>query len=218
MQQQVRAAASKAKLYIVTGPSGAGKTSLVSALLKSMPDLSLSVSYTTRPRSQHETEGKDYYFISAQEFERMQQQSMFIEYAKVFDHYYGTSRLWIEQSLAQHKNIFLEIDWQGAQQIRNNMPDSIGIFVLPPSLDHLQKRLIARQRDSTTEIQKRLKEAQLEITQSKNAHYIIINQSFDDALKQLQSIVNNDTDSMKLLPSVQLPKVQLLFNHAQQGT
>jgi len=131
--------ASRGRLFVVAAPSGAGKTSLVRALMERDPSLRFSVSYTTRPRRTAEEHGRDYFFVSREEFERMVEAGEFIEHARVFDNYYGTARQQVEQSLAAGQNLLLEIDWQGAQQIRSAMPEAVSVFILPPSRAELER-------------------------------------------------------------------------------
>jgi guanylate kinase len=135
-------------LLIVAAPSGAGKTSLVSALLAERPQIKLSVSMTTRPARPGEIDGQDYHFVSTEQFQQAVRESQLLEWAHVHDNYYGTSRAWVEQQLQKGHDILLEIDWQGAQQVRRLMPRAVGIYILPPSLEALRARLLARGQDS----------------------------------------------------------------------
>jgi guanylate kinase len=176
-------------LYIVSAPSGAGKTSLVSALLKSNQQIALSVSYTTRAPRPGETNGKDYHFISREMFLEMAKDSDFLESAEVYGNFYGTSQPWIEKQLAAGRDILLEIDWQGAAQVRKLMPHAISIFILPPSLSALETRLKGRGQDSDEVIARRLKAAQEDISHVAEFDYVIINDKLDEALRQLDAVV-----------------------------
>jgi|SRR5690349_681801 len=176
-------------LFIVCAPSGAGKTSLVNALLEREPDIELSVSYTTRAPRTGETDGREYHFVSRESFLTMAGRGEFLESAEVHDNLYGTSQAWIAARRNEGKDILLEIDWQGAQQVRRLMPDAIGIFILPPSRDALRKRLVARGQDSDDVIERRLASAREEIGHVSEFDYVIINQNFDIAVTDLVSIV-----------------------------
>ena len=177
------------QLYIVAAPSGGGKTSLVHRLIQSMPGIEVSVSHTTRLARPKESEGDDYFFVNQPEFESMITAHAFLEYAKVFDHYYGTSKKQIESRLAAGIDVVLDIDWQGAQQIRAIMPNVISIFLLPPSLQALRQRLENRQQDNQAVIDKRMKQAQDELEHYHEFDYLIVNEEFDLALNHLKSIL-----------------------------
>jgi guanylate kinase len=176
-------------LFIVCAPSGAGKTSLVNALLEREPDLELSVSFTTRAPRPGEVDGREYHFVSRESFLTMAGRGEFLESAEVHDNLYGTSQGWIAMRRREGKDILLEIDWQGAIQVRNLMPDALGIFILPPSPDALRKRLVARGQDSADVIERRLTAAREEIAHVSEFDYVIINQNFDVAVSDLVSIV-----------------------------
>ncbi len=178
-------------LYIVSAPSGAGKSSLIQALLKTQPlyDTQVSVSHTTRNRRPGEHNGEHYYFVSPAEFEKMIQENAFLEYAQVFDHYYGTSRKAIEQVLSTGVDVFLDIDWQGAQQIRQKMPQARSVFVLPPSKEELYRRLRGRGQDSEAVISKRMAQAVAEMSHYAEYDYLIVNDDFDLALSDLKTII-----------------------------
>ena len=178
----------KGILFIISAPSGAGKTSLVRSLLGIIPDLYVSVSHTTRPPRPHEKPGTDYYFVGEDEFQTLIEQNRFLEYARVFDHRYGTSRTWVEEQLADGKDIILEIDWQGGRQVREIMKDAVNIFILPPSLSALEKRLQGRG-DEERNIDRRLREAVSEIDHYKEYDYLVINDDFDKTLEQLTAIL-----------------------------
>ena len=176
-------------LFIVSAPSGAGKTTLVGALLNSNRQISLSISYTTRAPRPGETDGKEYHFVSREKFLQMAQQGDFLESAEVYGNLYGTSQPWIEKELAAGRDILLEIDWQGAAQVRKLMPHAISIFILPPSLEALQTRLKGRGQDSAEVIARRLQAAQEDISHVAEFDYVIINDKMDEALRQLEAIV-----------------------------
>ncbi|TCP90130.1 guanylate kinase [Cricetibacter osteomyelitidis] len=196
-------------LYILSAPSGAGKSSLISALLKDSDAMKVSVSHTTRSPRPGEIHGKHYYFVDVAEFERLIDEEGFLEYAKVFGgHYYGTSLPMIEQSLAQGIDVFLDIDWQGAQQIRQKVPNVKSIFILPPSLAELEKRLIGRGQDSTEVIANRMAKAKAEISHYVEYDYVIINDDFEQALTEIRSILQAE----QLKTENQVERYQLLIN------
>ena len=176
-------------LFVIAAPSGAGKTSLVKALVESMPSITVSISHTTRPKRPQEEHGKNYYFIDKTEFERMIGHHDFLEHAVIFDHLYGTSKTWVQQTLAKGLDVILEIDWQGHQQIRQLFPESIGIFILPPSLQALQERLIKRNQDHADVIRQRLADARKTISHLAEFDYLVINDEFDLAINELKIIV-----------------------------
>jgi guanylate kinase len=177
------------QLFIVSAPSGAGKTSLVRALLRADPQLGLSVSYTTRPPRPGEVDGRDYRFVKRATFEQMLERGEFLESALVHGNLYGTSEAWVQASLAAGTSIVLEIDWQGAAQIRRRRPDAIGIFVLPPSLGVLEERLRTRAQDAPQVIARRIRAAREEISHASEFDYVIINEMFDEALRDLSAVV-----------------------------
>ena len=178
-------------LYIVSAPSGAGKSSLIQALLKTQPlyDTQVSVSHTTRAVRPGEKHGEHYFFVDKEAFREMIERDAFLEHAEVFGNYYGTSRETIEQVLASGVDVFLDIDWQGAQQIRKKMPQARSIFVLPPSKDELDRRLRGRGQDSEDVIAKRMAQAVAEMTHFAEYDYLIVNDDFDLALSDLKTII-----------------------------
>lgn len=176
-------------LFIVSAPSGAGKTSLVNGLLAQNKQIDLSISYTTRDPRPGEVDGEDYHFVTREKFMQMAQHGDFLESAEVYGNLYGTSQSWISQENAKGHDILLEIDWQGAAQVRNKFPDSIGIFILPPSLEALEARLTGRKQDSAEIITKRLQAAREDISHVAEFDYVIINDKLDVALQQLNSVV-----------------------------
>lgn len=176
-------------LFIVTAPSGAGKTSLVKALLEHDSHVKLSVSYTTRPPRPGETDGKDYHFVTEQKFLEMLERGDFLESAQVYGNRYGTSQPWIENAMREGRDILLEIDWQGAEQVRKIFPRAIGIFILPPSLEALLARLKGRGQDSGEVIARRLAAAREDIRHVEQFDYVIINDVFETALQDLIAVI-----------------------------
>jgi len=176
-------------LFIVSAPSGAGKTSMVRALMERDADLGFSVSHTTRPPRPGEVDGRDYHFIDVPTFERMVEEGAFLEYAKVFDNYYGTSRAAVEAQLAEGRDVFLDIDWQGARQVRQAWPEAVSIFVLPPSREALEARLRGRGTDSDEVIAGRMARAVDEASHYDEYDYLIVNDDFETAVGDLGAIV-----------------------------
>jgi guanylate kinase len=177
-------------LFIISAPSGAGKSSLIRAYLNQNPQQAkVSISHTTRQPRPGESHGEHYYFVDHKHFESLIDKNSFVEYANVFDHYYGTSKAEIEQSLLQGINVFLDIDWQGARQVRQKMPQAKSIFILPPSLKELENRLIKRGQDNSSVIAKRMQKAQAEISHYDEYDYVIINDDFDTSLNALSAII-----------------------------
>ncbi len=197
------------KLYIISAPSGAGKTSLVKQLLQQVEQIAVSVSHTTRPMRVGEVDGTDYFFVSVAQFQTMLAQDQFLEHARVFDNFYGTSRYAVEQTLAHGVDVILEIDWQGARQIRQMLPNCTSIFILPPSLEILQQRLRGRGQDDEAIILRRLAEAVTEISHHHEFDYLIVNDDFAQALAQLQHII--------LAQRLSVPRQQQNLKHLLQG-
>ncbi len=190
---------SKGTLFIVSAPSGAGKSSLIDALLKrfNLDDkLRLSVSHTTRAPRPGEIDHVSYHFITNEEFEKLIERNAFYEYAHVFDHYYGTSREIVEQWLNEGKDVLLDIDWQGARQIRQQTPDAKGIFIVPPSLEELNRRLVTRATDAPEVIEKRMSKAISEISHYNEYDYVIVNDDFDESLLNMRSIILSNRQKM----------------------
>ena len=180
----------RGKVFIVSAPSGAGKSTLVKGLLQLVPNLVFSVSYTTRKPRGQELTGKEYHFIDRMVFEKMIEEDKFVEYAKVFDHYYGTARESLEDVVEKGKDILLDIDTAGAAQVRKKIPEVVSIFIMPPSYEVLRKRLEHRKQDNSETIQKRLQwAAEKEIYQYENYDYVIINDDFSQAMESMRSIV-----------------------------
>ena len=176
-------------LFIVAAPSGAGKSTLVNALLEREPAISLSISHTTRPPRTGEEYGRHYYFVERAEFEREIEEGIFLEHAEVHGNLYGTSRKTVSGLLGQGKDVLLEIDWQGAQQVRKTKADCVSVFILPPSRHELERRLRGRGSDSAEVIERRLHNSREEIAHAHEFDYIIVNDRFEDALGDLQAIV-----------------------------
>jgi guanylate kinase len=176
-------------LFIVSAPSGAGKTSLVSALADQVPRLRISVSHTTRPKRPGEEEGVNYHFIEREEFVRKVEEGRFLEHAEVFGNLYGTSSDWVNQTLQRGEDVVLEIDWQGAQQVRRLVPEAASVFILPPSLEELAERLRARAQDDHAVIDARLAGAQEEMTHYAEFDYLVVNDDFQRALDDLAAII-----------------------------
>jgi guanylate kinase len=179
----------KGLLYVITAPSGAGKSSLIAKLLTDEPGLTLSVSYTTRPPRPGEKDGREYNFVALKAFEAMLERGEFLESAEVHGHRYGTSQKVIDEVLARGGDLILEIDWQGAEQVRRLYPESIGIFILPPSMAELERRLRARAQDKEEVIRRRLANAVDEMSHAVEFKYAIINNNFDDARQDLRAVV-----------------------------
>ena len=176
-------------MFIVSAPSGAGKTSLVRRAIDELKDLTVAVSHTTREQRPGEHDGEHYHFVTRANFEEMIDSDQFLEYADVFGHYYGTSMRAVNDALDQGQDVILEIDWQGAAQVRQKLAEVVSIFILPPSRSSLLERLRGRGQDSETVIEKRTAEAVLEMRQYHYADYLIINDDFDEALSELKAVV-----------------------------
>jgi guanylate kinase len=179
------------RLYVVAAPSGAGKTSLVKALMEREPRIQFSVSYTTRKPRLNEIPGRDYHFVSAERFQEMIANSEFLEHATVFDNCYGTGVRTVQEALSNGEQLLLEIDWQGARQVRARLPEACSIFILPPSRDALELRLKGRSTDSDAVIQRRLQDAAEDLGHWTEFDYVVINDRFEQALVDLQAIVEN---------------------------
>jgi guanylate kinase len=182
-----------ANLYVVAAPSGGGKTSLIAALLRLDDQLRLSVSHTTRPPRSGEVDGQHYHFVSNDEFEKLVAENAFLEHARVYDHSYGTGREQVQSQLEQGFDVMLDIDWQGAEQIRRSFPACRSIFILPPSLQELHRRLSLRGQDSAEVIQRRMQKARSELSHASEFDYLIVNDDFDAALHDLHAIIRSGT-------------------------
>lgn len=187
----------RGKLFVIAAPSGAGKTTLVRALMKRVPSLRFSISYTTRKPRPNEQHGRDYYFVDHAEFERMVNAGQFLEHAQVFDNYYGTSRPQVEAMLADGDNVLLEIDWQGAQQIRRALPECQSIFILPPSREALEARLRGRNTDGDAVIARRLKDSIADMSHWNEFEFVVVNDDFERATLDLESIVAGHGDRLR---------------------
>ncbi len=183
--------AMKGQLFIISAPSGAGKSSLVKALIDSVESLTVSTSHTTRAMRPGEVDGVDYHFIDSAKFLHMIEQGDFLEHAKVFDSFYGTAQASVEMQLGAGLDVILEIDWQGAQQVRKLMPDAISIFILPPSSEALRERLQGRGQDSAKIIERRMRDAVSEMSHYDESDYLIINDDFTTALDTLGQLIIN---------------------------
>ena len=203
-----------ANLFIIAAPSGCGKTSLVKALLGSSSKLSVSVSHTTRKPRKGEINGENYHFVSKERFSEMVSNNDFVEFAEVFGNMYGTARSNIKEKLDANIDIILEIDWQGARQVRENMPNSISIFILPPSKNVLLQRLTDRGQDDEETISKRMKNSESEMSHYDEFEYLVINDQFDSALNDLKAIIqdcNNNIKNIELSLENQISRHRYLF-------
>jgi guanylate kinase len=180
------------KLFVVTAPSGAGKTSLIEAVMKDDPSLKISVSYTTRKPRPGEKHGVDYHYVDERSFRAMQERGDFLESAQVHGNHYGTAKQVILDAVARGDNIILEIDWQGAEQVRRLYPDAVGIFILPPSVEELERRMRRRAQDSDAVIRERLANAREELAHAGEFKYAIINKDFETARRELASIIERE--------------------------
>ena len=179
----------RGSLFIISAPSGAGKTSLVKALVEKDSNLRASVSHTTRSPRPGEKEGRNYHFVKKSFFDKMVNQGEFLESAQVFDHFYGTSKLWVQSQLKAGTDVVLEIDWQGASQIKERMPLACAIFILPPSKNALRERLMSRGQDNSEVIQRRMDQAANEMSHFESSDYLVLNSNFEEALNELEVIV-----------------------------
>ena len=180
------------RLFVIAAPSGAGKTTLVHAVVQKHPELRFSISYTTRPQRRNEAHGVDYMFVDRDAFEALRQQGEMLESATVFDNLYGTSREQVERHLADGHSVILEIDWQGARQVRESMPACVSIFILPPSHDELVRRLRSRGTDSDEVIERRLRDALSDMAHWDEFDYVVINDDLDTAVADLEAILANN--------------------------
>jgi guanylate kinase len=196
------------RLFVFAAPSGAGKTTLVHAVVKKHPkELRFSISYTTREPRRNEANAVDYLFVSEDEFMRLRDNGEMLEHAHVFDNYYATSRSQVESHLADNRNVVLEIDWQGAQQVRESMPDCVTVFIMPPSLAELERRLRDRRTDSTAVIDRRLRDARSDMAHWEEFDYVIINDDLDKAVIDLEAVLSGEgetssTDNVALQQAV----------------
>jgi guanylate kinase len=205
----------RGRLYVVSAPSGAGKTSLVKALMEREPRIRFSVSYTTRTARPKEIPGRDYHFVTAERFAEMAARGEFLEHAQVFDNCYGTGVRAVEEALANGEQLLLEIDWQGARQVRARLPEALSIFILPPSRNALEQRLKDRSTDSEAVIRRRLQDAAEDIGHWSEFDYVVVNDRFEQALGDLQAIVEDRGRSLAAQrPEVARLTAELLANSA----
>ena len=201
----------QAKLFVFAAPSGAGKTTLVKRVTDNNPDLMFSISYTTRPQRATEREGVDYLFVDKDEFNRLREGGALLEWAEVFDNFYGTSRVQVEKHLADGNSVILEIDWQGAQQVRAAMPECVSIFILPPGREELERRLRSRGTDSNEVIARRLRDSLSDMSHWDEFDYVIFNDDLDTAVADLEAVLDGCGDtSATTHPDVQDRAAQLL--------
>ncbi|MGO1232419.1 MAG: guanylate kinase [Marinobacter sp.] len=193
----MKQAGEQGTLYVISAPSGAGKTSLVSGMLQEDARLGVSISHTTRPMREGEQNGVNYHFVSRSEFEAMVARGDFLEHADVFGNYYGTSQVWVRETLAKGQDVILEIDWQGAEQVRRLIPECVGIFIVPPSAEILRERLVGRGTDAPEVIERRLREAEEECSHAVEFDYLVVNDEFDQALTELLCIVRSQRLTMR---------------------
>ena len=204
----------QATLFIVTAPSGAGKTSLVQALVESTDELCVSVSHTTRAPREAEVDGVNYNFVSQEQFFAMREAQEFFESAEVYGNFYGTSKTWVNEQLDAGTDVILEIDWQGARQVREQHPEACSIFILPPSLKALTERLTGRGQDDADTIARRMQQAVAEISHVEEADYIVVNDDFDKALSELRGLVL----AQRLLADVQLDRLNPMLAELLAGS
>jgi len=190
------------KLFIISAPSGAGKTSLARALVANCQRCKMSISHTTRPRRAGEEDTVDYYFVSQKEFIQMADKGVFLEYAEVYGNYYGTSRVAVENMLADGINVLLDIDWQGARLVREQMPEAVSISIVPPSVEELERRLRSRGSDSESVIASRMQQALAEMSHCEEADFIVMNDNFNDALDDLSLILEGESDRLRPQPLI----------------
>ena len=188
----------KPRLFVIAAPSGAGKTTLVRALVEQDPDLKFSISYTTRKPRATETHGRDYFFVDEREFGQLRDSGELLESALVFDNHYGTSRSQVERHLAHGDNVLLEIDWQGARQVRESMPDAVSIFILPPSASELDRRLRKRKTDSEEVIARRLRDSLSDMSHWNEFDYVIVNDDLPRAVEELRAILLGDAPANRV--------------------
>jgi len=185
----------KGKLFVFAAPSGAGKTTLVHAVVTKHPELRFSISYTTRKPRRNEADGVDYLFVTKNEFMHLRNRGEMLEYAEVFDNYYATSRSQVEEHLADNRSVVLEIDWQGARQVRESMPECVTIFILPPSVEELERRLRDRRTDAPEVIERRLRDALSDMSHWGEFDHVIINDDLNQAISDLEDVLGGRGDA-----------------------
>lgn len=188
-EAEVRELSRKGLLFCIVAPSGAGKTTLVRALINQLPGLQVSVSTTTRPMRPDDIEGVDYHFVTKEAFNALIKKGEFLEFAEVFGHYYGTSEQSVSEALSEGVDVILEIDWQGARNIKQHFPDAVSIFILPPSLSVLKERLIGRAQDEPEVIERRFQQARSDLSHHEEQDFLVINEDIEDALCELRYII-----------------------------
>jgi guanylate kinase len=202
------------KLFVISAPSGAGKTSLVSSLLAARPSLKVSVSHTTRKPRANEVEGREYHFVTPAKFHELIEQGAFLEHAQVFDNYYGTGAAQVRDKLAAGHHVLLEIDWQGARQVRRAMPDSTSIFILPPTRAALEQRLRERRTDSAETIARRLADASTDMSHYNEFDFVVVNDRFDQAAVDVAAILDGGGRELRAGRSELKPLIETLVRQA----
>ncbi|HSY46859.1 MAG TPA: guanylate kinase [Steroidobacteraceae bacterium] len=188
---------SSGRLIVISAPSGAGKTSLVREVLQDDPQLQLSISHTTRKRRPTEAEGREYHFVTVAQFQALEARGEFLEHARVFDNFYGTSRAFVEQQLRAGRSVLLEIDWQGAQQVRTRMPQCVSVFILPPSRKALAERLARRATDTQQVIARRLADAATDMSHYREFDYVVVNDDFAHAVADLKRVIAGQGEALR---------------------
>jgi guanylate kinase len=188
---------SSGRLIVISAPSGAGKTSLVREVLQDDPQLQLSISHTTRKRRPTEAEGREYHFVTVAQFQALEARGEFLEHARVFDNFYGTSRAFVEQQLRAGRSVLLEIDWQGAQQVRARMPQCVSVFILPPSRKALAERLARRATDTQQVIARRLADAATDMSHYREFDYVVVNDDFAHAVADLKRVIAGQGEALR---------------------
>jgi guanylate kinase len=201
------------KLFVISAPSGAGKTSLVASLLAARPNLMVSVSHTTRKPRVNEVEGRDYHFVTPARFHELIADNAFLEHAQVFDNFYGTGAAQVRDKLAAGKDVLLEIDWQGARQVRRALPDSTSIFILPPSRGALEQRLRERRTDSAETITRRLAEASSDMSHYDEFDYVVVNDQFEKAALEVSTIIDGGGAELRPNRPELKPLIAALLRH-----
>lgn len=207
----------KAKLFVIAAPSGAGKSTLVRALVRGKPELRFSISYATREKRSNEAHGVDYRFVTIDQFHELREQGELLEYAEVFDNLYATSRSQVEQHLEDGQSVILEIDWQGARQVRESMPECVTIFVLPPSLEELEKRLRDRGTDKAEVIDRRLRDAAGDMSHWDEFQHIIINDDLEQAVAELDNVVSGRGQSSALTNGELRDRIDRIISQTSNG-
>lgn len=207
----------KGTLFVIAAPSGAGKTSLVKALVEATENIAVSVSHTTRAQRPGEVDGVNYHFIDRDGFGQLIAQGDFLEQAEVFGNLYGTSKRWVEDTLRHGRDVILEIDWQGAQQVRRLIPDAVGIFILPPSRETLRERLVGRSTDAAEVIERRLAQAAEDMAHFAEFDYVIINDVFNRALDDLKAVVLARRAQVNRLGGAKTTLIERLLGNGRLG-